>query len=146
VKIIGFTQYVADKAATFLPPNITNRNSQSKSINGTESFMSRKNSEKQNSTTTHYLIRCGEQRLLRQRKIGKVHKKSLIKNFYLFLEKLLIATQLTKMWESQSISSTRKIGKSHKKSLISRREPFIFFERSSWLCKLNLTKMCECSV
>ncbi|WP_034549561.1 CamS family sex pheromone protein [Carnobacterium funditum] len=40
-EIIGFTQYVADKAATFLPPNIPIEIT-IESINGTESFMSRK--------------------------------------------------------------------------------------------------------
>lgn len=43
-EIIGFTQYVADKAATFLPPNIPIEII-IESINGTESFMARKTGE-----------------------------------------------------------------------------------------------------
>ena len=43
-EIIGFTQYVADKATTFLPPNIPIEITIG-SINGTESFMARKTGE-----------------------------------------------------------------------------------------------------
>ncbi|SEK47640.1 Protein involved in sex pheromone biosynthesis [Carnobacterium iners] len=43
-EIIGFTQYVAEKAATFLPPNIPIEITIG-SINGTESFMARKTGE-----------------------------------------------------------------------------------------------------
>lgn len=43
-EIIGFTQYVADKATTFLPPNIPIEITIG-SVNGTESFMARKTGE-----------------------------------------------------------------------------------------------------